>query len=518
MKFSLLRLVCTLAVCVVTTASGQGNAVGDGQLPPEARRENLGRTVNSIYNDFAPVISPDGQTLFFCRSNHPKNVGGGRQDIWFAKRQPDGTWGDAVNIGAPLNNREHNSLQSVSPDGNMVLVMDNYGEPDGRQRSVALSMRTPTGWSEPKPLNIRNFYHTGTNKEFFLSNDGNVLVMAITRHDSRGGNDLYVSFKTSDDEWSEPQNLGESVNSAGHEDTPFIASDGQSLYFSSNGKGGYGSFDVYVSRRLDTTWTAWSEPVNLGPAINTAGADQYYTLPARGDYAYYVSSDRTFGEGDIFKIILPETVRPRPVALIYGKVLNKKTLEPIEADIVYEILASGKNVGTARSTPVTGDYKIILPAGENYGFLASAPGFVSVSDNIDLTSITEYTEIERNLYLVPIEQGQKLALNNIFFDYNKASLRKESQSELNRVAAIMEKQRSMTIEIGGHTDDRGSDEYNERLSGARAKSVMDYIVSRGVDASRLRFKGYGEQQPVESNETEEGRQKNRRVEITILTP
>lgn len=484
-------------------------------LPEGVTRENLGGGVNGPFNDFAPVIAPDGRTLYFCRSNDPNNIGGGRQDIWVSHVQEDGTWGAAVNVGPPLNNREHNSLMSITPDGNTALVLDNYGAPDGRHRSVAISRRVASGWGEPKSIDIKNYYHLGGERGFTMSNDGKVMVMAINRHDTRGGNDLYVSFRLTDTEWTEPQNMGASINTIGQEGTPFIASDGSSLYFSSTGHGGYGGFDVYVSRRLDTTWTSWSEPVNLGPSINTAGADLYYTIPASGDLAYYVSSVNTRGEGDIFRVFLPDSVRPRPVALIYGKVLNKKTLEPVEADIVYEILETGENVGSARSTPVTGDYKIILPVGHNYGFLASATGYASVSDNIDLTKTTQYVEIRRDLYLVPIEVGQVLALNNIFFDYNKSSLRKESRAELMRLVKILNENPTMEIEVGGHTDDRGSDQYNLRLSGERAKSVAEYVIAQGIPVQRVTHRGYGKHRPVDTNDTEEGRQRNRRVEITI---
>lgn len=500
---------------VLLAAIPCGMAAQVSPLPEGVERQNLGVAVNSIYNDFAPVIAPDGRTLFFCRSNDPSNIGGGRQDIWTSELQADSTWGKAVNIGTPLNNREHNSLMSISPDGNTALVLDNYGTPDGRHRSVALSRRVATGWGEPRSVDIKNYYHLGGERGFSMSNDGKVVVMAVNRHDSRGGNDLYVSFRINDLQWTEPQNMGSAINTIGQEGTPFIASDGSSLYFSSTGLGGYGGFDVYVSRRLDTSWTSWSDPVNLGPSINTSGADLYYTIPARGDLAYYVSSSNTRGEGDIFRVFLPDSVRPRPVALIYGRVLNKKTLEPIEADIVYEILGTGENVGTARSTPVTGAYKIILPVGHNYGFLATAPGFASVSDNIDLSAVTEYVEINRDLYLVPLEVGQALTLNNIFFDYNKSSLRKESRSELNRLAKILADNSSMEIEVGGHTDDRGSDQYNVKLSGERAKSVVDYVITQGIAPGRLSHRGYGKVKPIDTNTTDEGRQRNRRVEITI---
>jgi len=406
---------------------------------------NLGPQVNGPYDDILPVISPDGLTLYFCRSHSPDNIGGGRQDIWYSEMNSMGEWQEARNIGVPLNNRENNYLCSITPDGNLAIVGDGYSDSKNRQRSVAIAYRTVNGWSVPKPLSIKNFYNNNRFGEFSLANDGKTLIMAIERQDSRGGKDLYVSFRNPDSTWKEPLNLGNVINSIGHEATPFIASDNSSLYFASDGHGGYGAFDVFVTRRLDSTWTKWSEPENLGPTINTTGWDLYYTIPASGEFAYYVSYNNTYGAGDIFRIRLPESARPRPVVLVTGRVLNKKTGEPIEGDIAYELLNTGQELGIARSTPSTGAYKIVLPAGERYGFRASADGFISVNENVDLSNIKEYTEIKRDLYLVPIEAGAVIQLNNIFFDYNKWDLRPESNLELDRLVEVMGKFPTMKV-------------------------------------------------------------------------
>ncbi|GMV52724.1 MAG: OmpA family protein [Chlorobi bacterium] len=478
---------------------------------------NLGPNVNGPYDDILPVIEPDGKTLYFCRSHDPNNVGGARQDIWYSELQADGTWGVAKNIGPPLNNRDNNYLCSITPDGNTVLLGDSYADPKMKHRSVAISHRTASGWSQPKSLQIENYFNNNRFGEFTLANDGKTLIMAIERPDSKGGKDLYISFRQTDSSWSEPKNMGGVVNSIGHEATPFLASDNSTLYFASDGFGGFGAFDVFVTRRLDSTWTLWSEPENLGSSINTAGWDLYYTISAAGDFAYYVSYNNSYGAGDIFKIRLPESKRPRPVVLIRGRVLNKKTLEPIEADIVYEDLLTGKELGIARSSPGTGEYKIVLPAGSKYGFRASADSFISVNENIDLTGIEEYTEMHRDLYLVPIERGSVAQLNNIFFDYNKWDLRPESRFELDRFVEVLRKNPSLKIEIAGHTDSVGSESYNLKLSDSRARSVYDYLTTVGsIEASRMQSTGYGKTRPVATNSTPEGRQLNRRVEIIIL--
>jgi len=506
-----------LALCMLIVAAGasaQGTtSFGDSAGLPL----NLGLNVNSVYSDVLPVIAPDGQTLYFCRSNNPDNIGGFGQDIWYSELQPNGTWGVAKNIGVPLNNRGNNYLCSITPDGNTIIVGDSYSNPANKKRGFASSRRTATGWSVPQPLIIKNYYNLNVHHEFSLANDGKTIIMAVERRDSRGGRDLYFSKRLPDSTWSEPVNLDTMVNSFGHEATPFIASDNTSLYFASDGHGGYGGFDVFVTRRLDSTWTNWSVPENLGPAINSRGWDLYYTIPASGDYAYYVSLANSYGLEDIFRVRLPEKMRPRPVVLVTGRVLNRKTGEPIEADIFYELLPQGTEVGIARSAPTTGDYKIVLPAGNNYGFRASAPGFLSVNDNIDLTNLTEYAEIKRDLYLVPIEVGSVAELHNIFFDYRVSTLRGESYPEIDRIANLLRENPTIVIEIGGHTDDRGSPELNQTLSEARAKSVADRLMLAGrIPSNRLILKGYGETKPVVDNVDEASRQLNRRVEIIIL--
>lgn len=504
----------TLVVCILCVL----HTMSAGAIDTTMKPVNLGPNINSPYDDILPVISPDGNTLFFCRGHSPDNVGGGKQDIWYSEKQSDGTWGLARNIGVALNNRDNNFLCAITPDGNTVLIGDTYSSPSKGQRSIAISRRTASGWSVPRPVVIRNFSNRSQYTEYTLANDAKTLILAADRSDSRGEKDLYVCFLQPDSTFSEPINMGDSVNSALVECTPFIASDGTTLYFASDGHGGYGAFDVFVSRRLDSTWTRWSKPENLGPTINTREWDLYYTVPAAGDYAYFVSEINSLGASDIFRIELPEKVRPRPVVLVNGRVLNKKTSQPVESNIIYEILPSGIEEGMARSAPTTGQYKIVLPAGARYGFRASAEGYLSVNDNLDLADQQEYTTITRDLFLVPIEVGSVMELKNISFEYNKAALTTDSYPELNRVAQMLVSSPSMTLEIAGHTDSKGGDDYNMRLSESRAQSVVTYLLTKSkIDAKRLIAKGYGETAPRDSNDTEAGRANNRRVEIEILT-
>jgi outer membrane protein OmpA-like peptidoglycan-associated protein len=485
----------------------------------QVRKSNLGKNINSEWSDLAPVISADARTLYFARSNHPENIKPtGNNDIWYSMLDADDEWTLAQPLGPPLNNDSANFVISVSPDGNSLLVAHTYhsdGSPAGG--GLSISRRTAKGWSVPKAQKLENYYNLASFGEFSLSPDGKVLVMAIEREDTRGAKDLYVSFRTPKGNWSEPLNMGGDVNTIGTELGPFIASDGQTMYFSSNGLPGYGNQDIFIARRLDSTWTHWSEPENLGPFVNGRAFDAYYTVSARGDYAYLVSSDGTsYGAEDIYRIKLPQAARPKPVILVSGKVLNAKTKAPVEAEVLYEYLPSGLEAGLARSNPSDGSYKISLPAGSDFGFRAEASGYYAVSEQLSTKELKEYTEITKNLLLAPIEEGEAIRLNNIFFDFAKAELRPESFPELQRLAAFLKINTTVSIELGGHTDNIGNDEANQKLSEERVEAVKSYLIDAGINKARLKAVGYGKKRPLVSNDTDEGRQQNRRVEFIIL--
>jgi outer membrane protein OmpA-like peptidoglycan-associated protein len=479
-------------------------------------RENLGPNVNSEYDEVLPVISADGKTLFFDRKGHPGNTEGPKDDIWYSEKQANGSWGPARNIGWPLNTRGPNYVCAALPDNNTLLLGNQY-LPDGSLiLGVSMTFRSKTGWQVPTSLVITHFRNDNRNglAEYTISPDGRVLVMSVETPASLGGRDLYVSFLMDDGSWSEPVNMGADINSPNSDITPFIAADGKTIYFSSDRPGGYGKNDVYLSRRLDDTWLHWSMPANLGLPVNSAGWDAYYTVPASGEYAYFVSTADGIGRSDIFRIRLPKELRPEPVVLVKGRVTDSLGV-PVKAGIVYERFSDRKEIGRANIDPATGAYTMVLPVGDRYGFRAEAFGYFPVSDHIDARSITEYTEMERNLVLVPFAAGATVKLNNIFFAFDQTTLDSASQLELDRLVGLLKEQQGMKIEISGYTDDVGDEEYNLRLSQMRAQSVVDYLIAKGIKTSRLTAMGYGKLRPVSPNTTEEGRKANRRVEFTI---
>lgn len=489
-------------------------------IAPPRHAENLGQHINSEYSEAAPQISANGKTLYFMRGGHPDNAGAKvkdeDQDVWYSTQDENGVWTEAVSIGKPINNTAYNWPVSISPDEQVMILSGTYdsnGDFDGPGMSYSTRLRN--GWSLPQKIEIEN-YSTKTKTVDFTVSANKKYILFGMNPETEEHHDLYVSFLQEDGSYSTPKPLGSTLNTDGSEMGPFLASDNVTLYFSSNGHGGYGSNDIFVTKRLDDTWEHWSEPVNLGSDINSDDYDSDFSISAKGDYAYFTTYGDSYGRGDIARIALREETRPNPVVLIQGKVLNKKTKRPLGAKVLYERLSDGSVEGSAQSDPTTGEYKVILPYGHNYGYRASAEGFYPISENLELTSVNQYKEITKDLYLVPIEVGETVRLNNIFFDSGKYDILPPSFPELKRLIQLLQTQPDISIEIAGHTDNVGSDEANLNLSRNRAQAVVNYVVENGIDASRIRAKGYGETKPVAENSTDEGRQQNRRVEFTIM--
>jgi outer membrane protein OmpA-like peptidoglycan-associated protein len=487
------------------------------QFASEIKVEKMGQEINSATNELAPVISPDGKTLYFSRSNHAENINSSEAtDIWYSELMPDGkTFSTAKNIGAPLNDIYPNFVCSITPDGTLMLLGNEYVRNAAPRGGTSIAQRIEGGWSYPKPLNIIGYYSRNNYGHFCLSSDRKTLLLCLNRDEGAGNQDIYVSFQEPDSTWTTPRNLGKTINTAGDESTVFLAPDTRTMFFSSSGHNGYGDKDIFVSTRLDSTWMNWSEPLNMGPKVNSVGGDAYYSVDVSGKNAYYVST-RGKMDSDIFHITLPPSLQVAPAVLVEGNVYNAKTQRPVRATILYEDLKTGKEVGMAQTNPNTGEYKIVLPAGFIYGFRAEGENAIPVSEHLDLRELKQFRTVRFDLSLVPLEVGQKVLLNNLFFDYKKSIIQPESYPELRRMADVLRRNQTTRIMIGGHTDDVGSDDYNLELSKERAEAVLEYFVAQGVQRSQIETQGFGKSQPVAPNDNNEGRQRNRRVEFIIL--
>ena len=526
MKKALLVLISTI-VCSYVFAQ-------------DSSRVNLGPNVNTEFDDIGPIISPDGKVLYYVIEGHPSNTKSkyysDAEDIWFSELDSNGNWTRSKRMSDPFNVRRYNSIESISTDGNIAYIRGAYVDGEYTGSGFSYVLKTKIGWSEPEQMNIDKYeaMSLGSYSSFWMCADGKTILLAFSKYqpqqensdyDADGNlklprsklNDLYVCFKIGPNHWSAPMYL-KTINSKKYtESTPFLASDNATLYYSSNRPGGYGDRDIWMTKRLDDTWKKWSIPINLGGNVNTNGWDAYYTMDAKGEYAYMVSDKGGYGESDIVRIKLANVDRPNPVVLIRGKVLNANTNEPVSARITYQSLLTGKEIGQAVSDPLTGAYRITLPCGVQYSFSAHGTNLIPISNNIDLTTIDEYKEITQDLFLAPIKIGQTIKLNNIFFDMSKAVLRDESFVELDKLYTILIDNPAMTIEIDGHTDNVGNPEANQQLSIDRANAVKNYLIVKGIKQNRITASGFGGSKPVASNTTEETKKLNRRVEFTILT-
>jgi len=481
------------------------------EFNPNLNMVKLPETVSSAaIEETNPVISADGNILYFDRKNNPLNIETNKEDIWYSVKEKNGKWTEAKNMGRPLNNRGYNFVISTSPDNNTLLLGNKYASdgvsPNGG--GVSITKKSQSGWEIPKDVVIEDYLNTNVFVGYFLSNDNKHLLMSVERPEGLGLKDLYVSFVKDDGTFSKPKSLGNVVNTFEEEFNPFLASDGKTLYFGSKGHPGYGGADLFVTKRLDDSWTNWSEPKNLGNIINSPGYELSIFLSAKGDKAYIGR------EKDIWEI--DNTVKMDPVVLVKGKVYDSKTKNTLSASIVYNSLKNNKELGTAISDPKTGSYSIVLPFGEKYSFMAEKEGYYAVTQNVDLSDLKEYKEIEVDLYLTPIEKGEVIRLNNIFFASGKFELLPESYAEIDMLLAVLKSNAKMKIEISGHTDAVGADADNLTLSNNRANAVMNYLLAKGIAKDRLTAKGYGETKFIAPNTTEEGKQLNRRVEFVIL--
>lgn len=481
-------------------------------LPKNLERHTLVRLpdyINTSDKELLPVVTPDGKRLYYTLE-YPTDGEKTIQDIWFANIEGD-SFSQPTSVGAPLNRSDkNNAIASITPDGQTALVINVYHKDGSASKGISVSKKSGNGWGFPIKQEIEDFENKSDYGEYFLSNDQQVMIMTVFRSDvSYGDKDLYVCFRTGENSWSKPLNMGKDLNTAASEISPFLAADGKTLYFATKGHPGYGNTDLFFTKRLDDTWTNWSEPVNLGPDVNTPDFDAYYSIAASGDFAYFSSKH------DLYRIRLNEEVKPEPVVLVKGFVKDKETLKPLATDITYLDLETHAKVGIANSDSLTGYYEIVLPFGKTYSFFAEKRGYYAIQDNLATESIAEYTEIERDLFLAPVEVGKSITLNNIFFYRGKADLLPTSNPELDKLLELMNAHTTMHIKIEGHADNVGNQALNLKLSKDRSARIKTYLVDKGINPNRIETEGYGGSRPVGDNRFEEGRKKNRRVEFTI---
>lgn len=478
--------------------------------PVVFRSQNLGREINTPESEYLPAVTADEQTIIFTR--RIKN-----NEDFFKSVKLDGKWTEAKPLDGPINTLEFNEgAQCVSPDGN-YLFFTGCNRPDGLGRCDIYISRWENGeWSIP--FNIGGPVNTsGWESQPSISADGRTLYFVSDRPGGQGANDVWKSDLGAEGVWSSPVNLGADINTPYDEHSPFIHPDNETLYFSSDGWPGFGNKDLFMSRKKKSDTSGWEKPKNLGYPINTFAEESGLNVSANGKVAYFASSHKPGSEDlDLYSFELPGDVRPLPVTYVKGKVTDILNNQPISAKIEIIDLNTGLPTYDDVSDRSDGEFLAILKPGESYALNVSKEGYLFYSQNFSPGSQHIQTPYLIEVALQHIQPGGMVILNNIFFDTNQFDLLPESTTELSRLVLFLQQNPSIDIEIGGHTDDIGTEESNILLSEARAKSVYDYLISNEIQSSRLTFKGYGETKPLNDNLSEENRQINRRTEFKIV--
>lgn len=516
------------------------------EKPTRVIINNIGKSINSKNPEYSPVVNADRSVIFFT-SRRETTTGGlvdetnGQffEDIYFSKKSTGGTWETPTNPGPPLNSNSHDAIVGLSPDGQQLYI---YKDENGGD--IYFSKLNGNIWEKPAKLSkeINSEYHESSASFSF---DYLTIYFVSDKPGGYGEHDIYKSTKDASGRWTDPVNLGGDINTPYDEASIFALPDGKTFYFSSKGHNSMGGYDIF---RITYENGKWSEPENIGYPVNTSGDDVFFTISASGKFGYYATKkDDGVGSLDIYEIIFlgeekqvvdntednllafrTEGVQERVIetaekiekinmTLLKGTITDKFTHEPLSAKIELVDLEKNQVIATLESNKASGKYLVTLPAGKNYGITVKAENCLFYSENVDLTNAAGYNETVKDIELMKIEVGSKVVLKNIFFDSGKSTLRPESEPELANLLKFMTEIPTLKIEISGHTDNVGSAAVNKKLSEARAKAVVDYMITKGVATDRMTYKGYGFDQPVASNDTAEGKQQNRRTEFKVLS-
>jgi OmpA-OmpF porin, OOP family len=554
---------------------------------------NMGKKVNTFHHEAAPIVSPDGNTLYFFVQNHPENTYGKEdsQDIWMTKKDDKGEWETPQHLGSPFNDSRSNQVFTVLPDGKLFIKGGRGKNEKGFSIVTGSRSLTELDVQDFKKMNKGRFYGAS------MSADQKHIIIYFSEVEGAINSDLYASHLQPNGSWTRPVKLKLSTNL--DDVGPFIGPDQKTLYFGSarQSAGRQGGVDIYKSTRLDETWTNWSEPINMGKPINTGALDLYFTIDNAGNV--FTSRANKALEGaqlDLYTLV-PKTFKIDLVGTVY----NEKTQQPMSAAVELKIqdkepikltanagkfetkISEVKQITISASAseflPKTQNFKIpvvnsdttisveisLMPVSKKlmlignvydkkteklinskvtaalkgdkktnfkleaangkfeqeitklgwYVLTGSAEGYINATDSIWINA-EDVTPLSKDLYLQPIEVGLTVRLKNIYFDFDKTTLKSQSFAELNKVVDFLKQNQTVEIEISGHTDSKGSDDYNNNLSQGRSQSVVDYLITQGIDTERLTAHGYGESKPVDTNDSEEGRANNRRVEFTIV--
>ena len=470
--------------------------------------KNLGSNINTADLEYFPSLTIDGSKMIFTRRID-------QDEDFYETDLIGGNWSKAKPLEGKVNTNLNEGAQNISQDG-LLLVFTGCNYPEGEGScDLYYSVKTNTGWSEPQNMG------RVINTEFWesspsLSPDKKDMYFSSNRPGGLGGKDIWVTHRSPTGKWSEPENLGPGINTSGDEGCPFMHADNRTLYFNSTGHTGYGATDLFLSRKIDDS--TWSEAENLGYPINTIDDEGSLIVAADGRTGYYASDRGTDNKGglDLYTFQLREDIRPVRTLWVKGKVFNKKNGEGLPSAVELTDINS-RHLLTRLQTDEDGNYLVTLPVGSTYAFNVNRKGYLFYSDNFSLADPGSDSAYVKDIPLQPIEAGAEIVLKNIFFDTKDFNLKPSSTGELDKLVLLLNDNPKVKIQITGHTDNVGQAKDNLILSDNRAKAVVGYLVSKGIDPKRLSYKGFGANKPIADNSTENGKALNRRTELSVIS-
>ncbi len=506
--------------------------------------DNLGPSINSKYPEYSPSITVDEGTIIFT-ARRDNSTGAKRdddgsyyEDIYISNKV-NGKWETSKQLSKNVNTEGHDASAGLSPDGSKLYVYRHSGKDGG---DLYESTLFGNDWEPPVHMN-KNINTKWHESSVSLSYDGRRLYFVSDKANGLGDRDIYYSEIDVKGEWGPAKNLGPDINTKYSEEGVFMHPDGKTMYFSSQGHNGMGGYDIFKSVLENGKW---SKPINLGYPINGPDDDVFFVVSGSGNRAYFASAKQGgYGEKDLYKITFlgaekapllstedqllamdanpvsnlksdVAEIKTAKLTILKGVITDAKNGQVLEASI--DLIDNDKNtvIATFKSNSATGKYLVTLPSGKNYGISVRRENYLFHSENFNLPDNADYQEFTKDVALKKIEVGSTIVLRNIFFDFDKATIRPESANELDRLIKLLNENPTLKIELGSHTDSKGSDDYNMKLSDNRSKSVVAYLITKGISAGRLVAKGYGETKPIDTNDTDAGRQNNRRTEFKIL--
>lgn len=482
------------------------------KIQSQFQPRQLGDTVNRFGLQYFPVLTADEQQLIFTRRMGPGPDDD--EDLVVSNKDEHGNWSIPVSISKNINSRFNEGTCTISADGRTLIFTSCIGRKGYGNCDLFYSKKIGEEWTFP--INIGPEINSSAwESQPSLSADGRLLYFISDRRDGIGGRDIYFSRKTDDGKWSPAENMGQPINTPFDEISPFIHVNGRTLFYATNGKPGFGGFDIFKSELKNGKWEL---PTNFGSPVNDHEDQFSLFISADGTRGYYSHEDGTReNSARLFEITIPKELQIEYRSnFVKGIVKDRKTNQPLSARVELFDIKNDELVSVVDSDSVSGQYLMVLTTGSDYALYVTAPDYLFQSLNFNYESNPNPQPVVIDILLDKTNAGATAVLNNIFFDFDKYELQEKSKTELNNVIKFLKEKPSIKVEIGGHTDSDGSAAYNKQLSLKRAQSVVSYLVEKGINKSRLTEKGYGADNPIKENNSEENKQANRRIEFKII--